>query len=411
MEAYNISKEVQLLKLNTKINKNKRVNLFFFILILVISGINLFFANIYIAIFLACFIAYTFSIYLMVSKERNISANPVLYIQITLLIVLLIPLYWANLEFFWGNYLHFLLSALIYFICLNIQVRNTKKIISLFLKFYALVLCVEIIFKAIELISKMGITSAGYYKSMFRLNIGNSNALGFYLLLLFFIIYANPRKWIDKILLVLILISIISIQSRTTLLIFILCFTLFNLKVKHIWKIPMFLILSIIVVNIFFNISPSFKERLLFGILSGRQNVSLNDISGNRIIIYKEIIKKIEEHPIFGLGLGNIGYKTLEGGKLQIIRSHNIFIDLLGMGGLIGFLLYLSLIIYLIKWLKFYGKKDNFIRGTYKGYVAILMQGMLEPNIFSYTQGAFLWTIIGSCFIISKFNANDNLKL
>lgn len=411
MESYNISKEIQLAKLDAKINGNKKINLFFFISILLISGINLFFANVYISIIFACFIVYTFLIYLMVSKKRNLSTNSVLYIQITLLIVLLIPIFWANLEFFWGNYYSFLLSPFIYFVCLNIQVRSTKKIISIFLKFFALVLCIEIIFKAIELINKMGITSAGYYKQMFRLNIGNSNALGFYLLLLFFIIYANPRKWIDKILLVLILISIISIQSRTTLLIFILCFTLFNLKIKHTWKILVVLILGIIVVNIFFNISPSFKERLLFGILPGRQNVSLNDISGGRIFIYKEIIKKIAEHPIFGVGSGNIGFKTLEGGKLQIIRSHNIFIDLLGMGGVIGFLLYLSLIIYLIKWLKFYGKKDNFIRGTYQGYVAILMQGMLEPNIFSYTQGAFLWTIIGSCFIISKFNANDNLKL
>lgn len=303
-----------------------------------------------------------------------------------------------------GNYYSFLLSPFIYFICLNIQLKNAKKIISIFLKFFALVLCIEIIFKAIELVYKVGVISAASYKLMFRLNIGNSNALGFYLLLLFFIIYVNPRKWIDKILLVLIVIAIITIQSRTTLLIFILCLTLFNLKIKHIKKTAVVLILCIIVINIFFNINPNFKERLLFGILPGKQNVSLNEISSGRIYIYKEIIKKITEHPIFGVGLGNIGFKTLEGGKLQIIRSHNIFLDLLGMGGVIGFLLYLSLIVYLIKWLKFHGKKDNFIRGTYQGYIAILMQGMLEPNIFSYTQGALLWTIIGVCFIISKSN-------
>lgn len=72
---------------------------------------------------------------------------------------------------------------------------------------------------------------------------------------------------------------------------------------------------------------------------------------------------------------------------------------------MINFLLYLSLIIYLLKWLKFHGKKDNFIRGTYQGYIAILVQGMFEPNIFSYKADAFLWAIIGACFIISKFNS------
>jgi len=403
MESCNISKEIQLAKLDAKINGNKKIDLFFFISILLISGINLFFSNIYITIIFACFIGYTFLIYLMVSKKRNLSTNSVLYIQITLLIVLLIPIFWANLEFFWGNYYSFLLTTFIYFVCLNIQVRSTKKIISIFLKFFALVLCIEIIFKAIELINK-GIMSAAYYKHMFRINLGNNDSLGFYLLLLFFIMYVNPRKWIDKILLVLILISIVSIQSRTTLLTFILCFTLFNLKIKHTRKILVVLISCIIVINIFFNISPSFKERLLFGILPGRQKVSLNDISSGRIFIYKGVIKKFAEHPIFGVGLGNIGFRTLESGKLEIIRSHNIFLDLLGMGGVIGLLLYLSLIVYLLKWLKFYGKKDDFILGTYHGYIAILMQGMFSPNIFNYVQGSFLWTIIGACFIISRFN-------
>lgn len=404
MESYNISKEIQFTKLDAKINGNKKTNLFFFISILLISGSNLLFANIYITIILTCFIGYTFLIYLMVFKKRNLSTNSVLYIQVAFLIVLLIPIFWANLEFFWGNYYSFLLTTFIYFVCLNIQVRSTKKIISIFLKFFALVLCIEIIFKAIELINKMGITSVNYYKHMMRLNIGNNDSLGFYLLLLFFIIYANSRKWIDKILLVLIVISIISIQSRTTLLMFILCFILFNLKIKHTWKILVVLISCIIVINIFFNISPSFKERLLFGILPGRQNVSLNDISSGRIFIYKGVIKKVAEHPIFGVGLGNIGFRTLESGKLEIIRSHNVFLDLLGIGGVIGLLLYLSLIVYLLKWLKFHGKKDDFILGTYHGYIAILMQGMFSPNIFNYLQGSFLWTIIGACFIISRFN-------
>lgn len=404
MESYNISKEIKFVKLDAKINGNKKTNLFFFISILLISVSNLFFANIYITIILACFIGYTFLIYLMVSKKRNLSANSVLYIQIAFLIVLSIPIFWANLEYFWGNYYGFLLTTFIYFVCLNIQVRSTKKIISIFLKCFALVLCIEIIFKAIELINKMGITTASYYKHMFRVNIGNNDSLGFYLLLLFFIIYANPRKWIDKILLVLIIISIISIQSRTTLLMFILCFTIFNLKIKHTRKILVVLITGIIAINIFFTINPSFKERLLLGILPGRQNVSLNDISGGRIFIYKELIKKVVEYPIFGVGLGNIGFKTLESGKLAIIRSHNIFLELLGIGGVIGFLLYLSLIVYLLKWLKYHGKKDDFILGTYHGYVAILMQGLFSPNMFNYIQGAFLWTIIGACFIISKFN-------
>jgi len=404
MESYNISKEVQLAKLDAKINENKKINLFFFILILLISGINLFFTNIYISIFFVCFIAYTFSIYLVIYEKENLSANFVLYIQIILSIFLLIPALWGNLEFFWGNYYSFLLSPFIYFICLNIQLKNAKKIIYIFLKFFALVLSTQIIFMAIELVYKIGVTSAGSYKHMLRLNIGNSNALGFYLLLLFFIIYANPRKWIEKILLVLIIISIITIQSRTTLLMFILCFTFFNLKIKHIKKTAVVLIFCIILINIFFNISPSFKDRLLFGILPGKQNVSLNSISSNRIFIYKEVFKKIEEHPIFGIGLGNIRVKTSETSELQILRAHNIFLDLLGMGGVIGFLLYLSLIVYLLKWLKFHGKKDDFILGTYHGYIAILMQGMFEPNIFSYTQGAFLWTIIGACFIIFKSN-------
>jgi len=102
MESYNISKEVQLAKLDAKINENKKINLFFFISILLISGINLFFANVYISIFLAFFLAYTFLIYLMVSKKRSLSVNFALYIQIILSIFILIPAFWANLEFFWG---------------------------------------------------------------------------------------------------------------------------------------------------------------------------------------------------------------------------------------------------------------------------------------------------------------------
>lgn len=376
--------------------------------------LNLFYLNIYIVALIYSITFVLFIIYYRISVKPLV-INKIVVLYGLLLIALLLPLTIFKIESFWGNYFSFLLSTLIYFIFINLKGNIESKIVN-FAKIIAFIFCTQLLTKIFTNISN-GI-EPGTYKSLIQITSGNSNSLGFFLLILFFILYETSRKKsiFDYFLLIFLIISIVTLQSRSAILAFFIVL-IFHAIEKDFRKLITVVIIFFITLFSFQSLYTESKGKITEGYYNKNATSytsefedyplleKIDNISSKRLTLYKRVFNEYKKSPLLGVGLGNV-YIDFHG-KHMSVRTHNIFLDLLTSSGVIGLFLFGAILFYLIKFLWRNKNKSLYVRGVFYGLIAILIQGMLEPNIFTYHIDILLWTLVGASYLIINYQKEN----
>jgi len=125
-------------------------------------------------------------------------------------------------------------------------------------------------------------------------------------------------------------------------------------------------------------------------VLNRFASISINDTTQARAIIWPMAIEAFKEHPVIGWGQDNFIFAFAKYYKPEMIRhepwfdrTHNVFLDWLVAGGVIGFVAYLSL------------------------YIFALIH-LLKSAIFSHSEKAVLMGLVAAYGFLSLF-IFDNL--
>jgi O-antigen ligase len=125
--------------------------------------------------------------------------------------------------------------------------------------------------------------------------------------------------------------------------------------------------------------------------------MTIDEISSGRIDLYQFSINKFLRHPIFGNGLG---FPVSTTNVIESFRPHNIFLEALVQGGIINFIIILLAIYFPLKTCYALAKRDTVSSAILVSCLAVLIHGMLEPNLFSFSMDIYFWTFMG--FAVAK---------
>jgi len=155
-----------------------------------------------------------------------------------------------------------------------------------------------------------------------------------------------------------------------------------------------------------------------------KESASLNRIAsinlandlGTRSTIWGMALEGVKERPILGWGQGNFNYifnrefdPSLYAGEQWFDRVHNIFLDWLVAGGVLGFVAYFGIMlsaVYYLFWLPLFNKKENeedeaftvleraILLGILAGY--LIHNVVVFDNLVSYTFYAVILGLIHS---------------
>lgn len=151
--------------------------------------------------------------------------------------------------------------------------------------------------------------------------------------------------------------------------------------------------------------------------LSRIANISLTKDLSTRGVIWKMAYEGVEERPLLGWGQSNFNYvfnkqyePSLYAGESWFDRTHNIVLDWLIAGGVLGLLTYFSIFfaaLYYLIWQPHFGKKESQFnvleRGVFIGLLVgyLLHNAVVFDNIISYI---FYGTILA--FIHSRVSTH-----
>lgn len=170
-------------------------------------------------------------------------------------------------------------------------------------------------------------------------------------------IISKRPTWISIVCLSITYIGIIFSYSRSSFLVasFILFYALFKCKRKYFFSI--LLTFVILCVGIYM-LSPEVVER----ILSISDNIKTEGGSG-RFELWSEALNNFSVNPIIGIGTGQTpAYSSLH------LGTHNLYLQILGENGLIGFSLFFFIWFAALKMMKKYSKYNGFYFYAFLGY-------------------------------------------
>ena len=224
--------------------------------------------------------------------------------------------------------------------------------------------------------------------------IGQPNFLGVYLMMIVpFIFLVKPRFW--KIILGFVLAALIFTLSRSAFV------GLFGGTIlyaflsgrKRILIVHVILIFAIVFMNIFssFGKDNVFLSRFIIDSEAFRS-------AEIRLQIWPEIADAILARPVFGYGPETMGQGFFEG---KFDRAHNEILDTAVSTGIVGLIIYLSLLgrIFILALRK---KKDNLVCA-----VLISMTSLFVANMFSFSvtvHYVFWWIALGILTVINAKN-------
>ncbi|MBC8490741.1 MAG: O-antigen ligase family protein [Bacteroidetes bacterium] len=141
--------------------------------------------------------------------------------------------------------------------------------------------------------------------------------------------------------------------------------------------------------------SPAFSF-----IIEGISNFMLEPSVIARTIAWYRSWDVFTHNPIVGIGIGNIGY-FIGDDSLGLAKPHNFILKLLGETGIIGFVLFSSIIVRLvlvqiknIKRIK--NESHNLLSwGILAGTVGVLSHAMVEPSFWGYAMMVVFWCVVG----------------
>lgn len=143
-------------------------------------------------------------------------------------------------------------------------------------------------------------------------------------------------------------------------------------------------------------------------VLNRFANISLNDSTQARAIIWPMAFEAFKEHPVFGWGQDNFIFAFAKYYRPEMIRheawfdrTHNVFLDWLIAGGALGFVSYLLLYLFAIRQLVrsvVFDKKEKAILGGLLFAYAFLNLFIFD-NLVSYCLFVLLLGLASSSFV------------
>jgi O-antigen ligase len=291
-------------------------------------------------------------------------------------------------ENFWGSnfrrmgfftWIHFLI---LYWVGVEFLRKKDNLKVIIALLFGTLIEAIFVIYQGFGLwiLKEPILTYAGRVVGSF----GQPNFVAGYLLIclpwLFYLLKKYKKKWL-WIIISLILIAIVFTQARWSIMLAIL-FLGFYLTKKH-WKE--------------IKIKKVFLIGILFLLLSfvGLKKFSGRSILSDRLSIWQRSIEEIIKKPVFGYGPDDFGNAfgsvviNREGSfhTMKVDRSHNVFLDITMMGGIIALLIFLAMIFQLFKICK--KSKNRMLNYAFLSLVLFLAYGMI--NTYSIAHWMLFW--------------------
>lgn len=343
-----------------------------------------------------------------------------LFIRIPLSVV---PYSYNYIDNDYINYLAAMVASLVaYVVFKNIVSSDYKKFLNRYVFLLTTIISAQLLFTMINLRNVIDIynmfTLDLYIKQYLVIPIGASNYIAAFLLVGFTISYVqlsgNKRKDISSILInVISFIGILLTFSRGAIVgvVVIIFIDFFSSNGKHFFQKTgntiLFFCLAAIFIYVLKKVSNIDVLDLVVGKTIQGSSAGLNTMSTGRFEIYMLAFERFKLHPIFGGGwtTNGIWYDN------QFFRPHNIFLELLSQSGIVGFIVYLIIIIIVINKLKKYAHADVIIRSILFIVIATLSHGMLEPNLFGFQFDFFFWSIVGIGCSRIKYIRNQQSNL
>lgn len=284
---------------------------------------------------------------------------------------------WAALSFFYALnqvevIVNFSRQFSVFFMLINMaillsKVKHTNKLFSVIITSIFSIEAIVLINDAFEMINSFGLINSGELRGV----TANRNIAAFSLalkipfVLYLIVIFRSPKlKFLLIGILTIGLLDILIIQSRASYLALGLVFMIFTSYVifkkqdilVHKFKTVSFFLIPFIVSVLFNQVYFANKGA---DALSRASTISFstNDGSVNqRLRYYDDVLTHFSSNPIFGVGLGNWKFKSIDYDKKDIFgytvpyHAHSDFIQLGAELGLIGFILYLGIFILSFIW-------------------------------------------------------------
>lgn len=229
---------------------------------------------------------------------------------------------------------------------------------------------------------------------------GDKNSAGQILLCCaFFILYffaPNSRKMYfgGTLVAIFLLVIMVMLRSRATLVSAFYLLYYFTIR-KSSKKIKIWTIILFVISIAFIFLNSDIYNTIINGIiLGGRDATDVNSLSSNRVILFAIALQLIPQHPWVGSGDYYVDCLPL---------------NLLTEFGIIGLLMFTTLIVYIYIYLKRRKKCDKLSTAAYAIYISFLLNGLFEayppfgPGVKCFT----LWMLLGFTMAISQKIKND----
>ena len=299
----------------------------------------------------------------------------------------------------WRNYFAGLITFTFAFLIIKNKFELEKLIFAVIL--WAAILSVIEFY----IIYNLGGFSVGIIGVFFRKNLiatswGKSNYLAtFYVIILpitlGYFLYTNSKKKkifsiFSAVVIVTALILTLSRGGILSLLVAVIFFLSQIVKPKNFISI----VISILALGIIIFLNP-LTSVLIDRMLTFERSFSYM----TRINFYEDVWKMFLDNPVFGVGLGNLGYHS----KFIIsthASAHNILLGLLGETGIIGALLFIALIGRIIYdlFMQYRNEEIEKLRILRWAFLSSLFGGlvhsMMEPNFEGFQFSIIYWLIV-----------------
>jgi len=344
-----------------------------------------------------------FMLFVGISRNRNIRIEgTVLAVPIVLLgMWLTLSLWWGSISFGVTLLTHFCYGIAVYFVTVNViksepLARSAINVWIMSGLLAGLIGCIEFCNAPLATFERIGqIRSAAFF--------GSENMLGNFLsvciLLTFGRVVAERNPWKKLMLIVFVGImlgGLLSTFSRTAFT-GLICGCIFFAAFCREARKPMLSFLIFLGLVLFLtrgDLLKLFFERYLVTFSQG-----VGEVSPRRVASWKEAWRLFVSSPLIGVGYGNYTQIVGEAGNKALRHIHGVHMAVLAELGLVGFFLFLHMIIRLALYVK---KTLGFIKKTPSLFQLSLavVSGLIVYLVCSFTQAIYLhnrnmWAFIG----------------
>lgn len=249
-----------------------------------------------------------------------------------------------------------------------------------------------------------GIVGLYFKKNLLATSWGRSNYLATFFVMIIpitigYLLYVKSLRTKSLLVISLLLMStaIILTLSRGGLLsLMIAVLLLFSRVIKRRTLVPIILVLVVILIIILLN-------PLTYVLIERTVAVEGSSSFLTRINFYEDVWKTFINHPILGVGFGNLGLYAQFVVPLNYTTSaHNIVLGMLGETGIVGAILFLSLLWKIARELLKKVKQEKyeplkFLKwACFSAFIGVIIHSLMEPNFEGMQFSVMVWSFIAA---------------